>query len=291
MLKVQEYLKANSVDQLTIDLGIKICKHPTEPLMILNYNQIESPKTNDIVRECRGLVLHSETFDLISRSFPRFFNWGEVQDEMKLFNFNDFIANTKEDGSLVVIYNHNDKWFANTRGSFGEDNLQFTDITWRQGFCQAMGVKDLQDLNLDKTLTYVCEFTSPYNKIVRTYKEPKMFLLTIFNKEEELSWKEVDNLTNSHFLRPEYFSFKSVDEIEIFLREISKKDPTFEGVVMCDNSFRRWKIKNPKYLSLHKMRGEGDNLYNPKNLLPFILDGETDELLTYFSEVREVLFK
>lgn len=31
-----------------------------------------------------------------------------------------------------------------------------------------------------------------------------------------------------------------------------------------------------------------DNLYNPKNLLPFILSGEDDELLTYFPEVESV---
>ena len=39
------------------------------------------------------------------------------------------------------------------------------------------------------------------------------------------------------------------------------------------------------------MRGDGNNLFNPKYLLPFIFDGEEDELLTYFPEVKEQFFK
>jgi hypothetical protein len=35
------------------------------------------------------------------------------------------------------------------------------------------------------------------------------------------------------------------------------------------------------------MRGDGDNLYNPKNILPFVMAGEGDELLTYFPEVKD----
>ena len=57
-----------------------------------------------VVRECRGLVLHAQTHDLVARSFPRFFNWGEMAEEMKGFDFSDFTVHTKEDGSLVLLY-------------------------------------------------------------------------------------------------------------------------------------------------------------------------------------------
>jgi hypothetical protein len=82
-LQVQEYLHSGkSWANLTDELGIKVVFHPSLPLVTVNYDQIESPKTHPIVRECRGLVLHRQTFDLVARSFPRFFNWGEVADEM-----------------------------------------------------------------------------------------------------------------------------------------------------------------------------------------------------------------
>jgi len=58
MFEVQKFLRdGNSLDDLANDLGIKVTKHETKPLVILNYDQIESPKTHQIVRECRGLIL------------------------------------------------------------------------------------------------------------------------------------------------------------------------------------------------------------------------------------------
>jgi hypothetical protein len=61
---------------------------------------------------------------------------------------------------------------------------------------------------------------------------------------------------------------------------------TFEGFVIQDNNGMRLKLKSLKYVELHHMAGNG-NLYLTKNLLPFILDNETDEVLTYFPSAKE----
>jgi hypothetical protein len=288
MLRVQEYLKSGkTLADLTTELGINVAAHPTLPLVVLNYDQIESPKTHPIVRECRALILHATDFSIVGRSFPRFYNWGEVADEMPLFNFNEFVVDSKEDGSLCVLYHFNGSWHGNTRGSFGLDNMQFMDFSWREGFLKAMGVSSWEALDgvLDPSLSYICEFVSPWNKVVRTYAQPKMYLLTAFRGHEELTWAELDAVTGP-FVRPERFRYSSIDEIMTFLLAQADKDKTFEGVVIRDNAGRRWKVKNPCYLALHRLRGEGDNLYNPKNLMPFIVAGEGDELLNYFSEVE-----
>lgn len=292
MLKVQQYLRSGkTLADLTSELGINATAHPELPLVILNYDQIESPKTHEIVRECRGLILNSQNWEIVGKCMNRFFNWGEVADEMPLFNFNDFVVDSKEDGSLCILYNYNGQWHGNTRGSFGLDNMQFQDFSWRAGFLKAMGIESWNDLNaiLDPEVTYICEFVSPWNKVVRTYTEPKMYLLAAFRKGVELRWDEVDALKGP-FVRPERFSFKNIDEIIKFLQERSDEDKTFEGVVVWDGNWR-WKVKSPTYLSLHKMRGEGDNLYNPKHLIPWVLGNEGDELLTYFPEVKEKYFE
>lgn len=288
MLEVQKYLKSGkTVEDLKAELGINFALHPTLPLVVLNYDQIESPKTNALVRECRALILNSQDFSLVARSFPRFFNWGEVADEMPLFDFTDCVVDSKEDGSLCVLYHFDGAWHGNTRGSFGMDNMQFMDFSWREGFLKAMGISSWESLDsvLDRGLTYICEFVSPWNKVVRTYSQPKMYLLTAFRGLHELTWDELDAVTGP-FIRPERYHFKSIEEIMTFLSAMADKDKTFEGVVLRDKANRRWKSKNPTYLALHKMRGEGDNLYNPKNLIPFVLAGEGDELLVYFPEVE-----
>lgn len=293
MLEIQKFLIQNSLDDLQTELGIKSANHPFLPLVILNYDQIDSPKTHPIVREARGLVLDSRDWSLVARSFPRFFNWGEVPDEMSSFDFSQFHVHSKEDGSLVIIYNFEGEWHANTRGSFGLDNLQFQSFSWREGFCKALNINQLSDLNsrLDPDITYVCEFVSPWNKIVRHYQAPQMFLLAAFDSLKELPACEVDSMTHQIFARPQRFDFSNINEIKSFLSDQESVDPTFEGVIICDKNFQRWKIKNPSYLSLHKIRGEGDNLYHPRHLLSFVLKNDDDELLTYFPEVKDQYFK
>lgn len=291
MLLVQEYLKNNSLEKLTEEFAIRTILHPTEDLVILNYNQLESPKTHPIVRECRSLVLNSKSYVLVSKSMNRFFNWGEVIEEMNSFNFSNFVVNTKVDGSLINLFNYNGLWRITTKASFANGKVDNSDVTWEQLFCQALKINNLQDINLNKNFTYVCELVSPYNKIVRMYKEPQVFLLTMFENETELHWKEVDNFCCKYFTRPDYFHFKLIDEIIFYLSEVSKTDPTFEGVVICDNNFKRWKIKNPTYLSLHALRGESGNLFNPKYLISFVLNGDESEFLNYFPEAEDAFNK
>ena len=78
-----------------------------------------------------------------------------------------------------------------------------------------------------------------------------------------------------------------MSQIEDFITQISADDPTFEGVVIRDNNDHRWKVKSPAYFGLHQLKGEGDNLWNPKYLMPFVVNGESDELLQYFPEVAD----
>ncbi len=295
MLQVQEYLKTKSYDALTDELGIKVTRHDTLPLVILNYHQIESPKTHPVVRECRGLVLHAETHEIVARSFPRFFNWGEVAEEMPDFDFSDFITQSKEDGSLVLIYCFEDEWHINTRGSFSQDNMQFQDFSWEEAICRALNIKRVSDLHgfLHPDITYVGEFCSSWNKIVRTYSDPVVYLLTAFEGERELTWDQLDTYEMAHSIMsvPGRINLKNIDEIHFLIKEQEKDDPTFEGVVIRDRAGRRWKIKSATYLGLHRLRGEGDNIWNPKHLIPFILAGEEDELMTYFPEVRGTFFE
>lgn len=300
MLKVQEYLRSGkTLEDLKNDLGIKVSYHPDNdnPLVILNYHQIDSPKTHPIIRECRGLVLDSRNYKIAARSFKRFYNWGEVQDEAKLFNFTNFHTQTKEDGSLVLIFKFEGKWYTNTRGSFAFDvmqDLQFHEdvelqYTWQECILKALGVKshDELDSRLDGRYTYVGELVSPYNKIVRKYDTPQVYLLTAFKGEKELTLEQCDQLQKDSkvsFVRPGIFKFSKIEEIISYLKNNERKDPTFEGFIIRDDQNHRWKIKSDSYTALHRLKGEGDNIFNPKYQIPVILAGEEAEVLLHFEE-------
>jgi hypothetical protein len=290
-----EYLRSGkTLDDLHAELAIEVNRHDTLPLVILNYSQIDSPKTHPIVRECRGLVLNTENWSLVARAFPRFFNWGEVADEMPLFNWNNSTALEKVDGSLCLFYHFDGEWRVNTRGSFAGMPLFNTQwqadyhkmpmsFTWREGILRALGIKDLSELNayLDPALSYACEFCSLWNKVVREYPEPCIYQLSAFCGEEEVGPQQVP-----FFRDVKNFSLRTADEVTDYVN--NQPEATWEGCVVKDDANRRWKIKNKRYLAYHKAKGNnGANLYNPSTLLPIILSNEGDEWLTAFPEVTD----
>jgi len=96
-LQVQTYLRSGkTLVDLKTELGIE--SREWEDLVILNYNQIESPKTHPIVQECRQLILRKNTWDIVFMSFQRFFNYGENLEETKDFDFANAVALSKIDG-------------------------------------------------------------------------------------------------------------------------------------------------------------------------------------------------
>lgn len=287
-MKVQDWLRNNggNLELLEKQLGITHTCHE-DGRMILNYSQINSPRNNEIVRECRGLVLDSNNdWALVARAFDRFFNVGEFVEEFKFFDFNNCIGYHKEDGSLLLVYYWNGEWRFNTRGSFGEGEVNYSGITWKELALKALPQKFLDQALFIPGLTYVFELCSPHNKIVRTYKEPQVFLLAIFNNRGyEYPYATVAGEAEEYGLQMPYVSpFFSIEDVEGYIRLKADEDPTFEGIVLYDGK-TRWKIKSPEYLVLHRMANNGDPCH-PKNILPFILSGELDELLSYFPEVE-----
>lgn len=290
MLEVQNYLTTKTLEDLTNELGIVVKRHELLPLIILNYHQIDSPKTHPIVRECRGLVLHADNYSVVAKSFNRFFNWGELQEEMNQFDFSDFVVQEKADGSLVSLYYFENHWHANTRGGFATDLLEEQNFTWKDAFCKAMKIHSLNELNLDKNLTYICEFCSPWNKVVRTYHEPKMYLLTVFHGLQELSFQDYDHLAVDPLIKLNRLQFGSIQQILDHLVENSIENPTFEGFVIRDRNNLRYKVKSETYRALHRLRGEHGNLYSAKTLVPLILSGGEKKILPFYPEISERFF-
>ena len=71
---------------------------------MLNYNQIASPMAEVICQECRALLLEMGTWDVVSRSFFKFFNYG--QPEAHPVDWATARVQEKLDGSLICLYFH-----------------------------------------------------------------------------------------------------------------------------------------------------------------------------------------
>lgn len=300
MLNVQEYLRRKSIAELEDSLAIKCTRHPVHNnLITLNYDQLNSPKHNPIVKECRGIVVDEKyNFDLVAKSFNRFFNLGEDIDMEKTFKWTGFTSQEKVDGSLMMLFCYDGQWMVKTRASWCQEKMQGLDLTFADLFWKAFDRRNIFHLNpLD---TYVFELCSPYNKVVREYRDTTVYLLAVvqcrLDHWREFTIGEVKALYESfnwhgNVLMPDIFSFSNIDEITSFIKNVGKDDPTYEGLVIRDVDNMRLKVKSPEYLALHRLGSDKACLFAPKNLIPFILNGEGDELLAYFSEAKEKYYK
>ena len=124
-------------NQLTREFAIKVSHYPALGVVMLNYDQVASDMTQGICRECRALILSDDFNMIVSRSFPKFFNVGEPNgaDIEAGFDWNDFAAQEKLDGTLICLYHWRGAWQIATKGradASGQVNvnpLTFAELT------------------------------------------------------------------------------------------------------------------------------------------------------------------
>lgn len=285
MLNVQEYLKENSLEKLIEEFAIKVVEHDTDPIIILNYNMIDSPKFNPIVDECRGLVLEKDTWRLVAKGFNRFYNYGEGEDSQAPFDWSSPITTSEKlDGSFIQIYSYNDTWRVNTRGSFGGGVLPHGEATFGELVIEAMGMPIEEFMyGMPTHVTFSCELTSPWNKVVRRYTETRLRLLAKF-----YDGREFFDLGDTHnFEVVKFYELNNYQEIANFIDEQALEDPTFEGFVVRDVDGNRKKIKSDTYVMLHHLMG--GEVMTPKRAITLIDSGEVEEVSTYYPEFDDFM--
>lgn len=279
-----------------------IIKHKNE-FILLKYSQVEprSDMSNDIVQECRGLIIKPDFFTLTSNPpipqykvasmrFTKFFNYG--QEEAAKLEF-PCEASEKIDGSLIgVWYDAETGWHVSTSGNIDAEDAP-VDVgkcsSYRDIFNEAWG--DLSFDILDKECTYMFELVSPYTKLVVPYNETKLYLLSIRNNRtlEEFDRAYISTIAKILFgdkiKAPKSFICNSVEEIKSVVDKMTDKDENFEGFVLCDKKFNRIKLKSALYTELFFIKGEG--VFSNKKILQIILDEQDDDILAYFPEYKE----
>lgn len=291
-MQVIGFIKQYGLQALTDQLGISV-KY-VDDLIVLNYNQIDSPKTHPIVMECRSLILEAGTLKVVSRSFDRFFNYGEALNVMPEIDWTRALAYEKVDGSLIKIYNHNDHWYISTKGtSYGDSDCMGYGITFAELVYKALSCKndlEFQDLCEDADLypefTYIYELTSVENRVVRRYEGYKLhFLAARANDNGQYVTEDYryEGLMLGFAEQPDGFRFESAQDCLRAAANLSNLD---EGYVIYQDGVPVAKVKSPAYVAAHHIRGEG---LNPKRVMELVLSGEQFEYLNYFPEDEAVI--
>lgn len=142
---------------------VKTQKHPTAPYVIHNYTDACTwdEEWNEVTTQCRGLITHAETDEVIARPFRKFFN--HDQPQAPTLGLSDAVqVLDKLDGSLGIQYRLPDGSPAiATRGSFtSEQAIWATDwLRFNTAGIPPVGPNE----------TYLYEIIYPENRIVVDY--------------------------------------------------------------------------------------------------------------------------
>lgn len=306
---VETYLqekKAQGLDpfaELNKEFGIKVKDYPDRRVALLDYDQINSPKSHPIVIECRSLIVNRIGYFVESRKFPRFFNHGECPEFYTDFDFSSAVVYEKADGSLCgVWFNYQDKrWEISTRGmAFAEGMHVFgaadsRESTFREKILEAMG-KTEEEFQATFSLvdpwnapTFIFEYCSPENRVVTRYSAPHLVLLGITDVTDDSTYGDLQEWIDwfcqetMNVRLPKVYKADDLDSLVVMANQLENLE---EGFVVHDEvSGKRVKIKAQAYVAAHRLRGN-TGIPTRKNLLAVMFTGEIDEVLAIFPEFQ-----
>ncbi len=253
--------------------------HPTEPYLIYNYTpECQFSKAwDEVTMQCRGLILHKDTGEVIARPFPKFFNYEEhIEKGHPIPNEIPQVYN-KLDGSLGILYWGVDGTpYIATRGSFTSYQA-----LWATDFFR----KNVKHIEFSRDYTYLFEIIYPQNRIVVDYGTYEgLDLLAVIETRSGKNFP-ISVYVNQLGTPAASASFTSFAE----LKALNTKNS--EGFVLYfEKADLRLKIKFEDYVRLHKVMtglseiGLWEMLVQGKDILQIIAE-IPDEMHGWVQEV------
>ena len=289
---------------LKTEFGISSRAYDGGHHFILDYSQIDSPRSSEIVQECRSLIIHYDESQvtLASSKFPRFFNYGEMLPFYEDFKINPQMSlASKEDGSIIGLWFNRETqlWDISTRGMAKAEGPHPLGGTFRDSVLRAFGLTEEQfqekALNLNKDNTYVFELVGPMNRCVRPYQKDELALIGVFSTIHGCNtpnswWTEfyAAQLTDDGLpcRAPNFYHVpETFEEIQAMADSLPGLE---EGFVLYDPvTDKRMKFKSRKYIVAHDIRGQNTQP-TPKHVYSLVLTGEQHEFLAYFPEYKHL---
>lgn len=214
-------------------------EHPHyENLVIFNYADIVAYQGlwTDETRMARGLIVDTETHEVIARPFAKFFNYGqagapEVDLDTPVYHVGD-----KFDGSLGIVFlnPYTDDLEIATRGSF--ESEQANRATWMLD--GMLGRQENYRYCIEQGFTPLVEIIYPENRIVVDYG----------NEEALLDLGIVENTTG------DYTGPLGWRQATTFGDVLARPNrPNAEGWVVWLDAQTAVKIKQQDYIDLHRI--------------------------------------
>lgn len=237
LVQMKPALDINHVNEYVKRGLVKFQLHPTKDLVIWNYTDVVQMKQiwDDITSTTRGLITKAKG-DIIARSFPKFHNIEQnlhtPSPRFKIYE--------KLDGSLGILFHHNDDWIICSRGSFTSEQARIAETMLHVKYDISM---------LDTSLAYSFEIIHPSNRIVVDYgdRSELVFLAAFSVDGVEHTDTCIDMITRAGFPVAKTYEYEDYSNIK------GLNWNNAEGFVVRFDNGQRVKIKFEDYLALHRV--------------------------------------
>lgn len=250
-----------------------------EDLVCFKYSQIDSDFNEPLVRECRGIILEKDTWNVVAYAFNKFFNFGEsYADEI---DWASARVLEKVDGSLIKVYYYNG-WRVGTNSTIDADDAKLLAPpyeTFMDLFSAAADICGLDYNKLDPHYTYIFELRSPYNKVVVPYEDIRIIHIGTRNN---ITCEEVE--VDIGIEKPKQYMLSSLDDC---IAMAATFDFTKEGFVVVDKNYHRIKVKSEDYVRVHRLANNGS--ITLERAVDLIRTNELEEFLVYCPQYRDFI--
>ncbi len=226
-------------------------------------------------RECRGLIFDTETGNLISRPYHKFFNVGERKEtQLDKINLNDsHIILEKLDGSMIRPIPTREGFRLATKAGI-------TDVAMNAEVFIADKPEYAKFIKSSFAcgLTPIFEWCSRKNRIVVDYPEDQLILTAVrdISSGNYIPYPQMVECGENYYI-PVVKAIAGGDETDIqkVVDHIRKWDDG-EGVVIRFDTGHMVKIKADDYVLRHKSK---DSINHEKNVIETILNDSVDDLV------------
>jgi len=274
---LKEYLTEKDSKKLNkYYLGFK----ETEELgLIYNYDQMNrSAEASDEVTEledsCRSIILDKKNLLPIGTQYNRILYNEDAIKFLENKNWNKLVIEECFEGTMLLVYNHNDKWYVSTRRCLDGGNSKWVkDKSYHEFFDETINNKfNYDELNKDYCyhfilLHYKNRNLVNYTQLGKEYKELCHVLTTRKYTLEEVVHKLPNTIT------PTQYMYKNMQELQENLDNISKLNEknnniTTEGFILKyyegeinKSYFTILKLQTSVYKKLMKIKPNNSNIH------------------------------
>ncbi len=239
-----------------------------------------------ILRELRGIIFNSETGDIISRPFHKF--WNANEREETLLNALDFTKKhsvfTKLDGSMIRPF------YVNGEVRFGT-KMGLTDVAAQaEEFARNHdGYVSFSELCLASDMTPIFEWTSRKQRIVIDYPVDNLVLLAVRHMHTGEYFDHATIVRDFGYtgiipVVAEHPIVKSAQEFISTTRQLKG----IEGFVVAWDDGHRIKIKCEDYIIKHKSK---ELMLFEKNIVDIIVNEKADDIKAFLPPEDKARFE